>query len=119
MVLNYPNISSSSLQLDIPTLTEPGKSVKDISHALHNWSCVIYQRNKTRKKFTFHDPTAFFLFIKQFAKDYPYFIKISQLGLENIIYMQTPFIAFQALYSNNKLEKDIICRIVADAAHSF
>jgi len=59
------------------------------------------------------------LFIKQFAKDYPYFIKISQLGLENIIYMQTPFIAFQALYSNNKLEKDIICRIVADAAHSF
>jgi len=44
---------------------------------------------------------------------------MSQLGLENIIYMQTPFIVFQALYSNNKLEKDIVCEIIADIAHSF
>ena len=36
MVLNYPNVSPSGLQLGIPTLTGPGKSVKDISHALHN-----------------------------------------------------------------------------------
>jgi len=36
MVLNHPNISPSGLQLGIPTLTGPGKSVKDISHALHN-----------------------------------------------------------------------------------
>ena len=36
IVLNHPNISPSGLQLGIPTLTGPGKSVKDISHALHN-----------------------------------------------------------------------------------
>ena len=42
IVLNHPNISPSGLQLGIPTLTGPGKSVKDISHALHNQGHVIY-----------------------------------------------------------------------------
>jgi len=57
--------------------------------------------------------------IKQFAEDHPYFIKISQLGLENIICMQTSFMASQAFYGNNELEEDIIYRIVADIAHGF
>jgi len=57
--------------------------------------------------------------IKQFVKNHPYFIKISQLGLENIIYMQTPFMASQALYGNNELEEDIACGTVADIAYSF
>jgi len=57
-------------------VTESGKSVKDISHALYNWDCVIYQRSETRKKFTPYDPIAFFLFIKQFAEDHSYFIKM-------------------------------------------
>ena len=57
--------------------------------------------------------------IKQFVKDYPYFIKISQLGLENIICMQTSFMASQALYGNNELEEDIVCGTVADVAHGF
>jgi len=76
MVLNYSNISLSGLQLGISTLTRSGKSVKDISYALYNWGCVIYQRSKTRKKFTPYDPIAFFLFIKQFAEDHSYFIKM-------------------------------------------
>ena len=92
IVLNYPNISFSGLQLGILTLTGPGKSVKDISYVLHNQGYVIYQKSEIRKKFTSYDFIAFFMFIKQFAKDHPYFIKISQLELENIIYMQTPFI---------------------------
>ena len=33
--------------------------------------------------------------------------------------MQTPFIAFQVLYNNNKLEEDIAYRMVADIAYSF
>jgi len=100
-------------------LTGPGKSVKDISHALHNHGQVIYQRSKTRKKFTSHNPTIFFSSIKQFAKDHPYFIKTSRLGLENIICMQTPFMAFQALFGDNELEEDTTCGMVADAAHGF
>ena len=33
--------------------------------------------------------------------------------------MQTPFIAFQVLYNDNKLEEDIAYRMVADIAYSF
>jgi len=44
---------------------------------------------------------------------------MSQLGLENIIYIQTPFIVSQAFYGNNELEEDIICRIVTNIAHGF
>jgi len=57
--------------------------------------------------------------IKQFAEDHPYFIKMSQLGLENIICIQTSFMAFQALYSNNELKEDIACGMVADTAYGF
>jgi len=119
IVLNHPNVGPSGLQLGIPTLTGPGKSVKDLSHALHNCGRVIYQRSETRKKFTPHDPTIFFSSIKQFAEDHPYFIKTSRLGLENIICMQTPFMAFQALFGDNELKEDTACGMVVDAAHSF
>ena len=86
---------------------------------MHNHGRVIYQRSETRKKFTPHDPTIFFSSIKQFAEDHSYFIKTLRLGLENIICMQTPFMASQALFGNNELEEDTACRMVADAAHGF
>jgi len=69
IVLNHPNVGLSGLQLGIPTLTGPGKSVKDLSHALHNCGCVIYQRSETRKKFTPHDPTICFSLLNNLLKN--------------------------------------------------
>jgi len=119
IVLNHSNVGPSGLQLGIPTLTRSRKSVKNFSHILYNQGHVIYQKSETRKKFTPHNSYSLFSSIKQFAEDYPYFIKMSQLGLGNIICLQTPFMTSQALYGNNELKEDIACGIVANIVYSF
>ncbi|KAJ3553499.1 hypothetical protein NP233_g12629 [Leucocoprinus birnbaumii] len=130
MVINNPSAGPSNLQFGVRTLKGPGKSVKDISMALHSKGRTTYELNRACKEHAPPDPTAVFKEMQKFNEAYPNFVKFSCTVPENVMCMQTSFMQSQMIHMNTDNEVDMAAGMMgqsfdmgpgmsADAAHKF